>query len=147
MDLGAEEHAVRCLLVWARFSHTCTSGQATDGNPITLLATLLFVLALLSKTVTATLPAALFGSFLVAARPPRESWKRDVLPLLPWFALGISAGLFTAWMEQTFVGARGSDFLLTPLQRVLIAGRAICFYAVKDLLAFQVDVFLPPLER
>jgi len=94
-----------------------------------VVATLLFVLALLSKTVTATLPAALLVVFWW--QRGHLTWKRDVLPLLPWFGLGISAGLFTAWMEETFVGARGADFLLTPFQRVLIAGRAICFYAVK----------------
>src|SRR5271165_3022366 len=83
-----------------------------------LLATGLFVLALLSKTVTAVLPAVLLVIFWW--RRGRLEWKRDVLPLLPWFALGISAGLFTAWVERTLVGARGADFLLTPVQRVLI---------------------------
>ncbi|MGA7226072.1 MAG: tetratricopeptide repeat protein, partial [Candidatus Acidiferrales bacterium] len=94
-----------------------------------LLATGLFVLALLSKTVTATLPAVLLVIFWW--RRGRLEWKRDIQPLLPWFALGISAGLFTSWVERTLIGARGTDFLLTPAQRVLIAGRAICFYAGK----------------
>ena len=106
-----------------------------------LLATVLFVLALLSKTVTATLPAVLLVIFWW--QRGRLTWKRDVLPLLPWFALGISAGLFTAWVEKTFVGARGADFLLTPLQRVLIAGRAICFYAGKLLWPVNLTFFYP----
>ena len=94
-----------------------------------LLATGLFVLALLSKTVTATLPAVLLVIFWW--QRGRLAWKRDLLPLLPWFALGTSAGLFTAWMERTLIGARGAAFMLTPAQRVLIAGRAIFFYAGK----------------
>jgi protein O-mannosyl-transferase len=94
-----------------------------------LLATGLFVLGLLSKTVTATLPAVLLVIFWW--QRGRLAWRRDALPLLPWFALGASAGLFTAWMERTFVGARGAAFLLTPAQRVLLAGRAIFFYAGK----------------
>jgi len=94
-----------------------------------LLATGLFVLALLSKSVTATLPAVLLVIFWW--QRGRLAWRRDVLPLLPWFALGISAGLFTAWMERTLIGARGAAFILTPAQRVLIAGRAIFFYAGK----------------
>jgi hypothetical protein len=45
--------------------------------------------------------------------------------------LGASAGLFTAWVERTFIGAKGADFTLTLLQRGLVAGRVICFYAGK----------------
>jgi tetratricopeptide (TPR) repeat protein len=89
----------------------------------------LFILALLSKTVTATLPAALLVVFWW--RRGRLEWKHDVRPLLPWLALGASAGLFTAWVEKTVIGANGVDFALTPLQRVLLAGRAIWFYAAK----------------
>src|SRR5580700_10074746 len=106
-----------------------------------LLATGLFVLALLSKTVTATLPAVLLVIFWW--RRGRLEWKRDVQPLLPWFALGISAGLFTSWVERTLIGARGADFLLTPAQRVLIAGRAICFYAGKLLWPTNLTFFYP----
>ncbi len=93
------------------------------------LASGLFVLALLSKTVTATLPAALL--VVLWWRRGRLDWKRDVRPLLPWFVIGVSAGLFTAWVEKTFIGASGADFTLTPVQRVLLAGRAIWFYAAK----------------
>jgi len=94
-----------------------------------VLALALFILALLSKTVTATLPAALL--VLLWWQRGRLQWKRDVRPLLPWFTLGASAGMFTAWVEKTFVGAKGADFALTLLQRSLLAGRAICFYAGK----------------
>ena len=89
----------------------------------------LFVLALLTKTVTATLPAALLVIFW---------WKRgrldkrgDVRPLLPWIALGAVAGLFTAWVERTLVGAQGAAYALTVTQRFLLAGRAVCFYVAK----------------
>ncbi len=94
-----------------------------------LLATGFFVAALLSKTVTATLPAVLL--VILWWRHGRLEWKRDVLALVPWFGLGISAGLFTAWVERTIIGASGAEFVLTPLQRFLIAGRAICFYFGK----------------
>ena len=106
-----------------------------------LLATGLFVLALLSKTVTATLPAVLLVIFWW--RRGRLEWKRDVQPLVPWFALGITAGLFTSRVERTLIGARGADFLLTPAQRVLIAGRAICFYASKLLWPTNLTFFYP----
>jgi tetratricopeptide (TPR) repeat protein len=93
------------------------------------LALGLFVLALLTKTVTATLPAVLL--VVLWWQRGRLEWKRDLRPLLPWFALGASAGLFTAWVERTLIGAKGADFTLTLLQRCLLAGRAICFYAGK----------------
>lgn len=93
------------------------------------LASVRFVLALLTKTVTATLPAAL----LVIAwwRRGRIEWKRDVQPVLPWFALSLAGGLTTAWVERTQIGAHGSAFALDPMQRVLLAGRAIWFYLGK----------------
>jgi tetratricopeptide (TPR) repeat protein len=86
-----------------------------------------FAAALLTKTVTATLPGALL--VLLWWRRGRIEWKRDVQPLLPWFVAGASAGLFTAWVESTLIGAKGADFVLTPVQRWLLAGRVIWFYA------------------
>jgi tetratricopeptide (TPR) repeat protein len=89
----------------------------------------LFVLALLSKSVTATLPAALLVIFWW--RRGRLNWKRDILPLLPWLATGAAAGLFTAWVERRFIGAEGPEFSLTLLQRSLLAGRVFWFYLAK----------------
>ena len=94
-------------------------------------ATALFVLALLTKSVTATLPAAL----LVVAwwRRGRLTWSGDVGPLAPWIALGAAAGAVTAWMERTQIGAHGAGFTLGFAERVLLAGRAVFFYAGKVL--------------
>ena len=89
----------------------------------------LFLCALLSKTVTATLPAALL--VILWWKRGRLDLRRDVRPLLPWFALGITAGLFTAWVERTYIGARGAEFAITPVERFLIAGRVVWFYAAK----------------
>jgi tetratricopeptide (TPR) repeat protein len=86
-----------------------------------------FVLALGSKTVTATLPGALL--IVLWWRRGRIEWRRDVMPLLPFFATGLAAGLGTAWIEYALVGAQGSSFELTMLERVLLAGRAAWFYA------------------
>ena len=92
-------------------------------------ALVLFVLGLLSKTVTATLPAALLVIFWW--QRGRLSWKRDVLPLVPFFVLGAAAGLFTAWVERKLIGAEGAAFDLTFIERFLIAGRVIWFYLGK----------------
>jgi len=94
-----------------------------------------FVLALLSKTVTATLPAALLVVFWW--QRGRLEWRRDISPLLPWFVLGLTGGLLTAWVEhrffitaQTALG-EGADYDLTWLERGLLAGRIIWFYLGK----------------
>jgi tetratricopeptide (TPR) repeat protein len=109
-------------LAYLRFDER--GGRARYG-----VALALFVLALCSKTVTASLPAAL----LVIAwwRRGRVTWQRDVLPLLPFFVLGACAGLLTVWVERKFTGAEGPEFDLTLAERVLVAGRAIWFYLAK----------------
>ncbi len=89
----------------------------------------LFILALLSKSVTATLPAAIL--LILWFRRGRLSWKLDVLPLVPWLAVGMGSGLFTAYVENTYIGAHGGAFSLTLLQRLLLAGRVIWFYLLK----------------
>jgi len=93
------------------------------------LATLLFVLALLTKTVTATLPAALLVIFWW--KRGRIEARRDVGPLIPWFALAALSGLFTAWVERTVIGAEGTAFNLSFIDRCLLAGRVVWFYLGK----------------
>jgi protein O-mannosyl-transferase len=91
-------------------------------------AFVLFILALLSKSVTATLPAALL--LMVAWKRGRLA-PRDALPLLPWFAAGACSGLFTAWVERVYIGARGEAFGLGIAERCLLAGRIVWFYLGK----------------
>lgn len=93
------------------------------------LALGLFVLALGSKTVTATLPGALLVIFWW--QRGALSWRRDVWPLVPFFALGAVSGLFTGWVELKLIGASGAEFAQTPVERGLIAGRVIWFYLGK----------------
>jgi tetratricopeptide (TPR) repeat protein len=89
----------------------------------------LFVLALLSKTVTATLPILLLVVFWW--QRGRIGFKRDAAPLLPFFAAAAAAGAVTVWAERALIGARGSGFEFGILDRVLIAGRAVWFYLGK----------------
>jgi tetratricopeptide (TPR) repeat protein len=107
-------------------------------------ATGLFVLALMSKSVTASLPAALL--VVIWWRQGRIGWRRDVVPLLPWFVLGASSGLFTAWVERRYVGANGSEFDLSLGERALLACRVVWFYLGK--LAWPTDlIFIYPRWR
>ena len=91
-------------------------------------ALLLFVLALLSKSVTATLPGALL---VLCWWRHGLQWRRDVVPLTPFVVLGGAAGLVTLWVEHSLIGARGIEFDLSLSERLLVAGRAIWFYLGK----------------
>lgn len=121
-------------LAWLRFEDD-RSAKRYAG------ATVLFVAALLTKTVTATLPAAL----LVVAwwRRGRLSWRGEVRPLLPWLLLGIVGGVGTAWMETAQIGATGSDFALGAAERVLLAGRVVWFYLAKLVWPAELTFFYP----
>jgi len=93
-----------------------------------IFAFFLFIAALLSKTVTATLPAVL----LVILWWKKDKFRiADALPLIPFFAVGVFMGLLTAWLERTHVGAEGAQWDSSFLERILIASRAVCFYAIK----------------
>lgn len=94
-----------------------------------LLALGCFLLGLGSKTVTATLPAALLVVFWW--QRGRLSWRRDVAPLIPWFIVGAMAGLFTALIERKLIGAEGGTFDLSAIDRCWLAGRVVWFYLAK----------------
>jgi tetratricopeptide (TPR) repeat protein len=122
---------------------TYLSFDRTRRTPLYFLAFGLFVLALLSKTVTATLPAALLVVFWW--QRGRLEGRRDVLPLVPWLAVGAAAGIFTAWVESApkLIGAQGSKYALTLMQRFLLAGRVPWFYAWKAVWPFHLSFIYP----
>lgn len=125
--------ALGALLSFFRFAPpeappTADSAVARRKWGFYLLALALYVGALLSKTVTAVVPAVILVVFWW--KRGRLSW-RDAAPLVPFFAVGLALASITAWMEKHHVGAQGDDWSLTALERVLIAGRALWFYALK----------------
>jgi len=92
------------------------------------LSILFFVLALFSKTVTSTLPAAL----LIIRWMRGEKIDRGyVASLLPFFAIGFAMGLVTVWWETNIVGAEGDRWALGYLNRLLLPGRVVFFYIYK----------------
>jgi tetratricopeptide (TPR) repeat protein len=99
------------------------------GRILYVVALLLFVLAVLSKSVVATLPAVLL--VVIWWRRGRVEIRRDVVPLLPWFAVAAAAGVVTAWLERVVVGAQGAGFDLGILQRLLLAPCVVWFYLSK----------------
>ena len=106
-----------------------------------IAALVLFAVALLAKTVAALLTPVLLVVFWW--KRGRIDWRRDVRPLIPFFCLGITAGIVTAWFERALNGASGVEFQLGILDRLLIAGRAICFYAFKLVWPFRLSFIYP----
>jgi protein O-mannosyl-transferase len=101
-----------------------------------LLAFGLYVLALATKTVTATLPARLL--VVLWWRKGRLEWKRDIRPLAGWIALGAGAGMVTALVEKSMIRTAEPTPPLSWLQHLLLAGRVVWFYAGK--LLWPVDL-------
>ena len=104
------------------------------------LALALYVLAMLSKSITVTLPAAL----LIV-----QWWKRgrvtgaDLLRLAPFFA----AGLAITVADLSFYNAREPLSLgYPPVERLLIAAHALWFYAGKLLWPADLIVIYPHWE-
>jgi protein O-mannosyl-transferase len=103
-------------------------------------ALVLFLLALWSKTVACSLPAALL---LVRWWQKGRLCRKDFLLLTPFFALGVGLSFLTIQLELHHVGAQGAAWSLTPLQRCLIAGRALWFYAGKLVYPVQLTFIYP----
>ena len=110
------------MLVYLRFDQT-------RKTSLYCWALGLFLLAILSKTVTATLPGALLVIFWW--QRGRMSWKKDILPLVPFLLLGAGGGMITAWWELKINNCVGPEFQFTLVERLLIAGRAIWFHLWK----------------
>jgi tetratricopeptide (TPR) repeat protein len=91
-----------------------------------IIALALFICGVMTKTVIVTLPAVLLVIFWW--KRGTVSWKRDIAPLLPFFVVGLAAGLVTIWAEQKFSIERGERFDFSLLERFLIAGRLFWFY-------------------
>ena len=117
------------FLRWAKLGMSGMSGMSGSAGRgaarFYVLSLVLFVCALLSKTVTCTLPAALL---LVLWWKDRLDGRR-AMSLLPFFVIGVGMGLVTVWLERHHVGAMGEAWELSFLERCLLACRIVCFYA------------------
>ncbi|MBI2827339.1 MAG: tetratricopeptide repeat protein [Planctomycetia bacterium] len=136
--------ALAGMLAYLRFAppeeETPLAGRAAARPPWRwyALALALFVAALLAKTVTVSLPAVLLVMYW---------WKRgriglvDVAPLVPFFVVGAAMAGVTVWMEKSTVRAVGEDWNLSAIERMLVAGRALWFYAGKLVWPAELNFF------
>jgi tetratricopeptide (TPR) repeat protein len=136
--------ALLSLLAYFRFDPLEPDAAEDIGQPARwswyAAAIVLFALALFAKTVVVTLPAVLL--VMVWWKRGRVE-VRDVVWLLPFFALAIALGLVTTWMETSHVGAQGDEWNLSPLARLLLAGRALWFYIAKLVWPYPLAFFYP----
>ncbi|MHC4920438.1 MAG: hypothetical protein ACYTKC_12690, partial [Planctomycetota bacterium] len=127
------------LLCYLRFERLDTADRDTADPNATAppgprpwkyhaLALVLFACALLSKTVTCSMPAVVL--LLIYWKRGRIRWP-ELWPTLPLFAVAVPLALYTAHLEEVRVGAVGPEWDLSLAERVLVAGRAIWFYAHK----------------
>ena len=116
------------LLAYVRFAVVGTTAQTPRRQWVWYAsACILFLAALLSKSVTVSLPAVIL---LLLWWKDRLNF-RSMVTLLPMFVLGGAAAATTIWLEKTQIGAVGADWTFSPIDRVLIAGRALWFYLSK----------------
>jgi len=93
-----------------------------------MLSYILFLCALSSKTVTCTLPIVLL--VVLWWKYGRVS-REDVRDLMRFFILSIAWGLFTIWWEHGHQGTSRINLGINPIERTLIASRALWFYLGK----------------
>ena len=111
------------LLTWVAY---VDAGNKHRG--ILYLAALgFYLLALSAKATACTLPAALLLILWLKERPIRP---RILLDVVPFVLLALGMGLLTIWWEKYHQGTR-MLVSLEPLERLLIASRAVWFYVGK----------------
>lgn len=108
------------------------------SDPWYCLSLLAFILAVLSKGSTATLPAIL----LIITWWQRGITKRALLRLAPFFLLAAAFVVVNIW----FQAHANADAIrhATPLERILGAGAVIWFYLYKALAPFDLAIVYPP---
>jgi len=119
------------------------TGAASHGRRWYLLSLLLFACALLSKTVTGTLPAALLLILWWKGRP--ITW-RGLRALSPMFLFAVLMGLNTIQVERVHILAVGEEWSLSWAERFLVAGRALWFYAGRILAPHRFTFIYPRFE-
>jgi tetratricopeptide (TPR) repeat protein len=113
------------LLAWIAFIDERTKRPW----PFYGLALVFYLLALSAKSTACTLPAALL---LILWLQKRRINTRRLIQILPFVILGIGMGLLTVWWERYHQGtSRGLFAFLTPIERILVASRAVWFYLSK----------------
>ena len=90
-------------------------------------ALICFALALFAKSTACTLPAALLLILWLKQKP---IGRRQIFEIVPFVVMAFGVGLVAIWWEKYHQGTR-TLVSLGPLERILIASRAVWFYLSK----------------
>jgi len=123
------------ILLYLRF-------ESEGKNQWYVLALLVFLLALLSKTSVVMLPFVLLGC--VWWQQGRIG-RKDLLRSIPFFVLSIVLGLVTVWYQSNAIGG---DVIRTGgfFSRLAGAGWAIWFYIYKAIIPYKLSFVYPRWE-
>ena len=98
--------------------------QPGDRKRFYALTMGLFLCALLSKTSTSIFPVAIL---LILWWKRGRIERKELVPILPFFLIGVAFGVFTLWLEKHAKGASGQGFTLSFVERLLVAGHSFWF--------------------
>jgi tetratricopeptide (TPR) repeat protein len=119
--------ALLAMLAWLEYRFPRNRGtEKAVGWLIGSVA--MFTLGLLSKTVVSMLVPTLL---VVSWWKTGTITRRDLIGIAPFVLIGVPLAATTVWLEKANVFTDGPGLELTVLDRVLIAGRAVWFYAAK----------------
>jgi protein O-mannosyl-transferase len=113
------------LLAWTGF----IDGRTKRPWRLYALALVLYALALSAKSTACTLPAALLLILWLRKTPIT---RQRLIQILPFVVLSIGMGLLAIWWERYHQGTTRTIFpFLSPMERILVASRAVWFYLSK----------------
>src|SRR5213080_3580142 len=111
------------LLTWIAYA----DAKGKHRRILYAAALVLYLLALCAKSTACTLPAALL---LVLWLKKNSIERRALLEIIPFVVLALGIGLVAVWWEKYHQGTR-MLVSLGPVERLLIASRAVWFYLGK----------------
>jgi Flp pilus assembly protein TadD len=112
------------LLQWVRF----IDEKTLRPWRCYILALVFHALALSAKTTACMLPAALLLILWLKKTP--VGWRR-LAQVAPFAGISAGMGLVTIWWERFHQGTQGQLFAMGAVDRLLVASRAVWFYAGK----------------
>src|SRR5438067_429491 len=111
------------LLTWIAYA----DAKGKHRRILYAAALVFYLLALCAKATACTLPAALL---LVLWLKKKSIDRRALLEIIPFVVLALGIGLVAVWWEKYHQGTR-MLVSLGPVERLLIASRAVWFYLGK----------------
>ena len=103
-----QKNTLSAVFFWGRLGLPAL--RPDPGNIVVLLRIGVVFAGAAEQNRDRDLPGALLVIFWW--QRGRLSWKKDILPLVPFFVFGAAAGIFTAWVERKLVGAEGTPLSL-----------------------------------